>query len=225
MMTSRKHVRLVKEELDFILNHPATQSSNLDNTFDTMWWMLTEVCENGYCETDSVCLYPCHPRFDEFKHLINIDGNVNILYSELFGKEWEFDHGEYWYELDIAIYTAKSDVDFSDNYSHIRRIEGGAESWERMILEIASELRERFGDFNIDDDFFNKEEKDDKKKSDAYIAEMMDTICADGKFEKPPPKTKIPSKVVIKKRWQKWLKQNKPEEFESISFLLPEDER
>lgn len=173
------------DAINFINNHPAMINSAFSSNglSDNIWFSINQVSKHGYNKYAGkygITIYPNNKRWNEFINLMDEDiskypineQSINIPYETFFGEPWEFDKIEYWYEITFSIfggnpYSFKDQYDnkFWQRYGHI---DGGSNSFEQMVIDIAKKVKYIYGDFKLED-FYTKSEikyrEDENNKS------------------------------------------------------------
>ena len=226
-ITKEKQVEAVKA-LDFLRGHPAMSSeASGDSIIDGFWFMMAECCKRGltsyrgdvgiriYADSDDaekyadkfVEEYGEDWRDKEEKFMLDIE----IPYEEYYGEPWEFDHVEYWYETTFVVFHGnpyESLAEFNPkNWMRYVGPEGGANSWEDMLIDCAKEVKEEFGDFG-EDDFETDAEKANHKDVDAFPLSLTGKTIL-----KRNPEYVWVDGGITNLRWLKWyMETNKAKE-------------
>jgi len=161
--------------LQFLQSHPAFSTEVTGNTlFDGAWMHMAKCCKRGICESakNMLTVYRGDKnwknvkyKFDKLEKKYAKDNedlpkefhSVYVKYSELYNEPWKFDHVEYWYETTFFIYEGNpydrkqcSDYKKWDSFSGP---EGGANTFEDMIIEQAKKVKKIYGNFDREKDF------------------------------------------------------------------------
>lgn len=231
-MTDQKLRVEAADALDFLRNHPAINPEILgDSLFDGMWFSMVPCCKNGKSEwaKKGVTIYKGDEGWEKYKAQFDEEykddpneelQTIDIPYEEKYGEPWEFDHVEYWYELTFWVFEGNPyhESEYMDykNWGRYGGPEGGANTFEDMIIECAKEVEKAFGKFNLWNDFRTTEEE--KNNSDQIM--FFFEPCKD----KPEYKEMIRNEQHVdihngltNLRWLKWFvetdyaKENWPE--------------
>ena len=173
--------------LDFLRNHPAISPEVLgDSHFDGMWFYMAKCCKRGKSDAckRGVSIYrgekgwrKFEDRFEEeykddtdtLKGLQSID----VSYEEKYGEPWVFDHVEYWYETTFFVfdgnpyYDLKYHMDYK-NWNRYAGPQGGANTYEDMLISCARKVKKELGNFSLYKDFTTDEEKANHKKHSGF---------------------------------------------------------
>jgi hypothetical protein len=177
------------DALEFLRCHPATHPEVLgDSMFDGMWFHMEKCCKHGkseWCGKDGVAVYASDEgmyekykdKFDEeMKEYPETEKDltsIHIPYEEFYGEPWVFDHVEYWYETTFWVFMGDpySDKDYLDykNWQRYQGPMGGANTFEEMIIDCAKQVKEKLGDFGLDD-FYLPEEIENHKHHNLFLS-------------------------------------------------------
>jgi hypothetical protein len=161
-----------KESLDFLRAHPAISWDNGDSLFSGMWFHMEECCKHGksaYAGKFGIDVWEGMTGWERFKDKIDAEyadepnykfKRIVIPYEEYYGEPWAFDHVEYWYEITFFVYTGElwsNDSGINsylkhENWSRFAGPTGGANSFDEMLIDCATKVREVYGEFNKDND-------------------------------------------------------------------------
>lgn len=164
--------------LEFLREHPAFNASLADSLCNGMWFYMTPCCKRGYSESSKnyMTIYrnskgwkKFKDRFDREAEEDKLEGSelefqsINVTYKERFNEPWSFDHVEYWYELSFSVFEGDpyKDSDSWDykKWGNYQGVEGGAKTFEDMLLDAARKHKKYFGNFKKYQDFHTDAEK------------------------------------------------------------------
>lgn len=180
-----------RDALNFIRNHPAFAYNSGDSLGSGLWFMMAPCCKRGHseqCRDFGVTIYQDNPRWNEFQDLLDKElwdttdfKSIDVPYERMYGEPWEYDHMEYWYELTFFIFDGNP-YNFDEQYDiskwgRYSGTEGGANSFEEMIIKVADDVKEIFGDFN-DQSFYTPAEKEYQEKNESWSS----SPCEDPKL-------------------------------------------
>jgi len=208
-MTTKDQEKRIKaiNALQFLQNHPAISTEATGNTlFDGAWMHMAKCCKRGICESakNMLTVYRGDKNWENVKYKfdklekkyakVNDDipkefYSVYVKYSELYKEPWKFDHVEYWYETTFYIYEGNPydrmeclDYKKWDGFSGP---EGGANTFEDMIVEQASKVKKIYGNFDKEKDFRLEAEIKNHKENEMF--HKFDTekgrLCLDRNLE------------------------------------------
>jgi len=171
--------------LDFLRCHPAVASDSVgDSMFGGFWFYMAECCKHGVSKDAAGVTIHVYPddkdaerfadqfakehgedwRIKEYEHMYDID----VPYEEYYGEPWVFDHVEYWYETTFFVFIGNPYDNLAEydrkNWQGCVGPEGGANTWEDMIIDCAKSIKEAFGDFDNCDSFLTDAEKHNHEK-------------------------------------------------------------
>lgn len=208
--------------LDFLRNHPAFAFENGDSLCSGIWFSMEPCCKYGYTEhagIHGVTLYSSDPRFKDFDDLLKEQYSeeelknssdflsIEVPYERLFGEPWSYDHMEYWYEMTFFVFTGNPyklensyDAKFWSRYGGP---EGSANTFEEMLIKVAKEVKEVFGDFNINDHFHTTAELLNQKNTE----HVFWIPCDDSKCKRLEWNNKYVNVYngLINLRWIEWF--------------------
>jgi len=164
-----------KEALEFLRDHPALNNDGGDSLFNGAWFHMELCCKNGQSKwvvEDGITIYKSNPNWEKYKEYFNDEDREDYLpeelqstkvpYAVVYGEPWKADHVEYWYEICFFVFDGDP-YDKKDRYDYNKwdrygGPEGGANSFEEMLIAAADEVKAAFGDFNSYDSFMTTEE-------------------------------------------------------------------
>lgn len=208
------------EALDFLREHPALNSEGGDSLFNGAWFHMQLCCRHGKSEhagSEGVTVWKSDPNWAKYKEYFKDDHNeglpeelhdAKVPYEVFYGEPWKADHMEYWYEVCFVAfegnpYDRKESYDYT-KWARYGGPEGGANSFEEMLIQAAAEVKAVYGDFNSYDSFMTEAEK----KNHASVEPMFLEPVSD----KPGYKTCIfndqyvdNSQGLVNLRWLKWF--------------------
>lgn len=173
-----------QKALGFLSLHPAL-SGELGFTSSFCWWPL-DVCKNGHAlisqrpKDATVRAYKGSALYwkfvekyrdpeDEEKHPLTID----IPYKAIYGYDWKFNKMEY--GGDYSIYRcfsydkgAKPDKCWNEQYGAFQGGYCKADSFEELIIKLASDAKRKYGNFK-NTDFYTKEETENNADQDCFF--------------------------------------------------------
>lgn len=210
------------EALDFICEHPAlgahTPPLSLPKGVD---FSMVQCCKHGYGEHVKNCgitVYSDDPAWERYKERcdepedIPWERSVEVPYEEFFGEPWKFDHVEYWYEVTFYIFHG-SPYDQPDSYDPIqwRRyqgFEGSSRTFESLLMHVARNVRDIFGDFSRDD-FWSKEENIYYEDHDMITCGTLEEIGDSVRLHPVEiDSSMMPTDGLLNLRWLQWYINN-----------------
>lgn len=162
--------------IDFLHSHPAfSPEISAENICEGLTFWLSPVCKNGYneCVKDlGINVYIDSELGRKYKHLLEeeweregiTDENeklfspVEVPYETIFGYPWKFHRVEYQWELTFFVFEGNP-YKLKDSYDYKKwgryaasyyGSEGGAETFEDMIIDVAKHVKKEFGDFSFE---------------------------------------------------------------------------
>lgn len=165
-----KEIQLkAKESLDFIRSHPAFTFDNGDSICPGVWFMMAPCCKRNRINS-SITIYQDNPHWEDYIDLLDKDiwdetdfKSIDVPYERMYGEPWVYDHMEYWYEITFFVFEGNpyisEDLYDSRKWGRYGGPEGGASSFEEMLIKIADDVKNNFGDFNVYDHFHTPAEK------------------------------------------------------------------
>lgn len=164
----------------FLREHVAISPEiNGDSIFDGLWFMMAKCCKRGkseFCGDDGISVYAFEDDMEEAEKFADqfvkehgedwrtqeLSPEIRVPYEEYYGEPWVFDHVEYWYETTFFVFEGNPYERFADmDYKKWGRYagpQGGANTWEDMIIDCAAEIKKVFGDFSDYHSFYTKAE-------------------------------------------------------------------
>lgn len=160
--------------------------------------------------------------FDKYKDEDD-DDEIYVPYKEVFGYEWKYDHTYYKGEYDFLKYNKNEDLikyilskgkadekeaeKIASYYNmHYNSFQGGtvkADSYEEMIIKIADDVRENYGNYSYED-FLTQEEKDNHKNE--WLMKFKDLNDGSGHSEMlTNPKYIRVEDYELNQRWFEWF--------------------
>lgn len=177
-----KELRLeARNALDFIRNHPAFAYDGGDSLGSGFWFMMSPCCKHNHsehCKDSGITIYQDDPRWNDYIDLLDKDlwddsdfKSIDVPYERMYGEPWQYDHMEYWYELTFFVFEGNP-YKFDDQYDigkwgRYAGTEGGANSFEEMLIDAAKSVKEIFGDFNSDS-FYLPAEVEYQKNNESW---------------------------------------------------------
>ena len=161
MNDQSKQIKAIKS-LDFLRDHPAFPNIMGDSLFDGAWFYMAKCCKRGKSESckDGIRIYRGQKGWQKFKDRFEKDDDseygslqsIDIPYQEYFGEPWVFDHVEYWYETTFSVFEGDpfDDSQYMDykNWGRYCGPQGGANTFEDMLISCERKVRRAFGSFN-----------------------------------------------------------------------------
>jgi hypothetical protein len=152
------------EALNFLRDHPALNNDGGDSLFNGAWFHMALCCKHGtskYAGTDGIEVYKSDPNWKKYKEYFKDDDDeACVPYEVIHGEPWKAHHMEYWYEICFMIFEGnpydRDDTYKFEKWGRYGGPEGGANSFEEMLIKAATEVKEAFGDFNSYDSFLTK---------------------------------------------------------------------
>jgi len=153
--------------LYFLREHPAVNNDVMgDSLFDGAWFHMSKCCKRGkdeHCKR-SMTIHRGEKGWRRFKDRFDKeleDGeskslqSIYLTYEEWYGEPWVFDHVEYWYETTYFAFSGnpfhKSEYMDYKNWNRYGGPEGGANTFEDMLIKCARQVRKAFGSFDHED--------------------------------------------------------------------------
>jgi hypothetical protein len=163
-----------KEALEFLREHPALNNDGGDSLFNGAWFHMELCCKNGqskFAGEDGVSIWKSDPNWEKYKEYFDEDQNddlpdelheAKVPYAVVYGEPWVADHMEYWYETCFFVFNGDP-YDKKDRYDYRKwerygGPEGGANSFEEMLIAAADEVKSALGAFNSYDSFITEAE-------------------------------------------------------------------
>lgn len=159
--------------LEFLRNHPALDNEGGDSLFNGAWFHMELCCKNGkskFAGEEGVSIWKSNPNWEKYKEYLTEDQDdipevlrsVNVPYVVVYGEPWVADHMEYWYETCFFVFNGDP-YNQNDQYDYKKwdrygGPEGGANSFEEMLIAVADDVKSAFGDFNFYDSFMTDAE-------------------------------------------------------------------
>jgi hypothetical protein len=221
--TEKNRLKVIKA-LNFINDHPAFIGTDIFNFDNCFWWHLVAVDKNGISETDKITVYRHSKHYNKYKHLFPKKSNspeyvfdkIDVPYKEVYGQDWKFDHCEYWFEISLKVYTGNDLIKTNnwhpkekdyfnytkyENWQSYAGSDGGANTFEEMILKLAKIIKRDYGNFDSHD-FDTTEEILNHKQIDPFIFHKKDEKgCSKMEFNKNYINI---SPATYNRRWLEW---------------------
>ncbi len=164
--------------LNFLRSHPALNADVFgDSLFEGAWFHMEKCCKRGnseYCKTAGVSIWRGRKGWEKYKDQFEKEykddaitskslQQIDIPYEQLYGEPWVFDHVEYWYETSFCVFTGNPYGDIKQHMDYLKWAkyagpEGGANTFEDMLIDCAQKVKKAFGDFDDYNDFLLPEE-------------------------------------------------------------------
>jgi hypothetical protein len=211
-----------KAALDFLRDHPALHNESGDSLCDGMWFMMETCCKHNtghWTEYDGVTVWRGDPDWEKYKDLFDAQEaddvsdetplnlrSIKVPYLQYYGEPWVADHMEYWYESSFSVFTGnpyeKHAAYDPRNWAGHGGPQGGANTFEDMLIDMAKEVKAAYGNWSEYGAFHTPEENKNHEKVEALS--FVDT-------ETPKYKQVIfndehvdISDGLINLRWLKW---------------------
>ena len=164
-----------KEALEFLREHPALNNDGGDSLFNGAWFHMELCCKHGqskWAGEDGISIYKSNPDWEKYKEYFKEEDREDYLpeelqsakvpYSAIYGEPWAADHMEYWYEICFFVFEGDP-YNKTERYDYTKWAryggpEGGANSFEEMLIDAAEKVKEAYGDFNSYDSFMTPAE-------------------------------------------------------------------
>jgi hypothetical protein len=217
LIISDKTMQEAFDAKHFLLWHPAI-GEYFDNRLFSYY--LMRVCKNGEDEHSKNFIQirydqkRANPFKAEFKKKYKakeleetpVFCTLDKKYKEVYGKEWEYDHVEYWWDLCFIVYEgslARNSKDYLNpiKWGAFQLTHGTSLSFEQCLINAAKEAKESLGDFT-DNEFYTKEEKDNHKNTKIFLP---DSKGKNG-YVRWNPKWINVNHGILNRRWLKWFK-------------------
>ena len=176
-----------EKALDFLRNHPALHNESGDSICDGMWFGMYLCCKHGttkYSEHDGVTVWHGDEGWEKYKDLFDAQNkedaedetplelrSVKVPYIQYYGEPWVADHMEYWYETTFSVFCGNPYDKIGSwdlrNWQRYGGPEGGANTFEDMLIEVAKEVKDAYGDWGKYGEFHTPEETLNHKKVEA----------------------------------------------------------
>jgi hypothetical protein len=244
-MTNIKLQLKAKQAFDFLNDHPALNnpSSSVCVFGSSIWFYMARCCKHNLSDG---CLYDVNvyrgtkgwekykdkfdKTFEKDKDTPKLLQSIRVPYKEYYGEPWKFDHVEYWYETTFYAflgnpYNRKEDY-ASENWGGYCGPEGGANTFDEMLIKCAAAVKRKFGNFNSYYDMHTKEELANHKKNMPMLFKPIKGDKRGCKLMVDNPKYKNVSQGEINLRWLKWYnqtdscKKNWPGQFDKLIAKL-----
>lgn len=191
-MNSQQQKQLkAKEALDFIQSHPAVSPSDISDSCigAGVHFYIYECDTNHVCRyygSEGVRTYYSEENYIKYKELFDKEfeedkesprefATIDVPYETIYGKKWEFDHIEYWWELSFFVYTGDTYLKGVEKYD--RKLwsayggpQGGSLTFEDMLIDMADKIKEVYGDFDSYQAFYTDAEKNNHEKVEWMIS-------------------------------------------------------
>ena len=181
----------VVDAYKFLSSHPALSGGTLDG-ISALWWYPVKCCKRGIAQSSSDRLsthyddpYRSGRWEDEFRAdyteeaLSSHPGMcvIHKTYDEVFGEPWAFDHVEFWFEITFTVFQggiedSKAWMD-QKRWGRYQGPEGGARTFEEMLVAAAQAVKEELGNFQ-ESDFYMPEELANHAKENPWISRKLD---------------------------------------------------
>lgn len=208
--------------LEFLRNHPAISPDILgDSHFDGLWFHMAKCCKRGLSEGSKkfTTIYKGDKGWKRFKDRFEKEykddkettsslQSVEVTYKEKFGEPWVFDHVEYWYETTFFIFEGNPYADVGEhmdykNWGRYAGPEGGANTYEDMLIRCARNVKRAFGSFDINKDFYTPEEKKNNKENRSFLTSQIEG--RKGYSLSSNPNYVSVENGLVNLRWLKWF--------------------
>lgn len=170
------------KSLDFLRDHPGVNNDLLgDSLFDGLWFYMAKCCKRGKAESckKSMQIYRGEKNWHKFKDRFDKEKesdedtdfqHISVTYEEYYGEPWVFDHVEYWYETTFSVFQGDpfDDRQYMEykNWGRYAGPEGGANTFEDMLIQCERKVRRAFGSFNhLDKRLYLPEELNNNKSN------------------------------------------------------------
>jgi hypothetical protein len=174
----------VKEAYCFLNNHPAINRDLGDFlNINFNWWLddyckhniVKETCEN--IETMTVDVFSNEDNYQKFYNKYADENNdkdhpcdyLNVPYVEIYGELWSYYRTLYCGNYSWFTYSPNKKYPKISNLQY-EAYEGSfirAETWEELIIKVADDVKEKFGDFKSED-FYTEKEKENHIKEEYF---------------------------------------------------------
>lgn len=169
-----------KEAISFLQSHPALALEYGDSLSNGLWYMMSICCKHGHSEpvgAHGVRIYNDNPNWSLYSDLLTeeekndpLNNSVDVPYERVYGELWAPDHIEFWYEITFFVFEgdpyAIKDLYDPKKWGRYGGPEGGANSFEEMVIKAAEEVKKAYGDFNTYESFHTADEKENNEKED-----------------------------------------------------------
>ena len=187
------------EALEKLREHPAIAPEVLgDSLFDGMWFHMSKCCKNGQAEypgNQDKVVHKGEKGWEKWKDLFEEEYKddpmaefqcVSVPYEEYYGEPWVFDHVEYWYEIVFFVFTGnpydvKENYDYK-NWGRYGGPEGGANSFDEMLIQCWEDVKKVFGDYKWED-FDTPEEIANHEDHHAFLLNGLFGMPAEAEAE------------------------------------------
>jgi hypothetical protein len=214
--------------LEFLREHPALGkgSFHYDGLFAGCYFQILNLSKEGELEKDPIYISDDSPFYEKFKDEVEAERKtlpenekplayIMKSYEEVYGKPWEYDHTEYWWEVSFSIFKADPYTEDLEVLYDVRSwdrhqgVKGKSPTFEDFLIDCAEEIKRCFGDFGHweRDDFYLPEEIENRK---------LDSFLDDEESSEENPNAHIGSKLIfndkivqvsdalLNVRWLKW---------------------
>ena len=212
------------EALEKLRNHPAINPEVMgDSLFDGMWFHMTKCCKRGQaeCPVQEVTVYKGDKNWEKYKDIFDKEykgeeydelQSIHIPYEEFYGEPWVFDHVEYWYETTFFVFNGNPYNDEYMDYKNWARYggpEGGADTFEDMLIQCWKEVKAVFGHFDKYKGFETEEEKANHEDHNMFVHEDesssgSENMITSFPLERDPDYVDV-DYGLINLRWLKWF--------------------
>lgn len=208
-----------KEALEFLRNHPALNNEGGDSLFDGAWFHMELCCKNGKSKLageDGIRIWKGEPNWEKYQEYFDEDLNkglpdelhsADVPYAVFYGEPWAANHMEYWYEICFFVFEGDP-YNNGDIYNHTKwgrygGPEGGANSFEEMLIAAAEDVKKVFGDFNSYDSFMTAAEVKNHADVEPMIVDPV--VEKTGYIMRFNDKHVDVSSGLLNLRWLKWF--------------------
>jgi hypothetical protein len=181
-MTDIKIQVKAKEAFDFLNSHPALINPAFNSSVfgGAIWFFMAKCCKNNLADSaGQVSIYrgmkgweKYQNKFDKLYKDDDLPKNlqsIRVPYKDYYGYPWVFDHVEYWYETTFYAFHGNpysKDDDYKvENWHGYCGPQGGANTFDEMIIKCANRVKEEFGNFDAYYSMHTKKELANHKKN------------------------------------------------------------
>ena len=163
------------EALNFLREHPALNNDGGDSLFNGSWFHMELCCKNGITKwggDDGVTIWKSNLNWEKYAEYFRDNEedylptelhSAKVPYEVVYGEPWKADHMEYWYEICFCVFEgdpySKDDRFDYTKWARYGGPEGGANSFEEMLIKAAAEVKEAYGNFDSYQSFITPSEK------------------------------------------------------------------
>jgi len=178
-----------KEAFEFINSHPALDNPAGPACFpcNAMWFYMAPCCKRGISDSSKtkISIWRGQKGWEKFKDQFDKEHKddptcpktlqrIYVPYKDFYGEPWKFDHMEYWYEITFYAFHGDPYLDDAKEWADpvkwqgYRGPEGGANTFDEMLIDCAKKVKKELGDFNSYYDMHTQKELKNHRKHSPF---------------------------------------------------------